>query len=107
MRSTGSLAATAALAVLVPLLPVPAHAAAPERCTVPPGQPQMGGEPWAQQVLNVKVAHRLTTGRGVKVAVVDSGVDFANPQLKGQGAGEGGGKRAIIWGQPPGPGHWS
>jgi len=73
--------------LLVPLRPVPAHAAAPERCTVPPGQPQMGGEPWAQQVLNVKAAHRLATGSGVRVAVVDSGVDFGNPQLKGQGAG--------------------
>ncbi|WP_157963986.1 S8 family serine peptidase [Actinocorallia populi] len=47
----------------------------------------MGGEPWAQQVLNVTEAHRLTTGRGVVVAVVDSGVDFGNPQLKGQSAG--------------------
>ncbi|MEO3787009.1 type VII secretion-associated serine protease mycosin [Actinocorallia sp. B10E7] len=47
----------------------------------------MGGEPWAQQVLNLKAAHRLTSGRGVVVAVVDSGVDFGNPQLKGQAAG--------------------
>jgi len=47
----------------------------------------MAGEPWEQRMLNLKAAHRLATGRGVVVAVVDSGVDFGNPQLKGQAAG--------------------
>ncbi|TYC14697.1 S8 family serine peptidase [Actinomadura syzygii] len=42
------------------------------------------GPPWAQQILNFGAAHEHATGRGVKVAVVDSGVSAANPQLAGQ-----------------------
>ncbi|WP_344246360.1 S8 family serine peptidase [Actinocorallia libanotica] len=74
------------MATALAVAPAPAAAAAPG-CEVEPGKPDMGGEPWAQQMLNMKEAHRLSTGRGVVVAVVDSGVDFKNPQLKGQGAG--------------------
>lgn len=76
-----------ALAIALVIPPVPAAAGAAPGCRVAPGKPKMGGEPWAQQMLNVKAAHRLATGRGVVVAVVDSGVDFRNPQLKGQAAG--------------------
>lgn len=77
------LAATAALATV--LLVSPALAAAAPPCRLDPGKPKVDGEPWAQQTLNIKAAHRLATGRGVIVAVVDSGVDFGHPQLKGQG----------------------
>ncbi|GAB3665691.1 type VII secretion-associated serine protease mycosin [Actinocorallia lasiicapitis] len=79
-----------ALAVLVlsaaSLAPaVPARAA--PGCRLEPGRPEVTGEPWAQQVLSVAAAHRVSTGRGVVVAVVDSGVDFRHPQLKGAAAG--------------------
>jgi type VII secretion-associated serine protease mycosin len=40
-------------------------------------------QPWAQRALAFASAWRLTRGRGVKVAVVDSGVDYS-PQLAGR-----------------------
>ncbi|WP_051301199.1 S8 family serine peptidase [Actinomadura rifamycini] len=69
----------------------PAHAAprAPANCNPPAGSMSAqalneGGEPWAQQMLNIEAAHEKATGKGVKVAVVDSGVSARNPQLAGQ-----------------------
>ncbi|GAA2207367.1 hypothetical protein GCM10009850_028250 [Nonomuraea monospora] len=40
-------------------------------------------EPWAQRRLDVKTAWRLSTGAGVRVAIVDSGLDAEHPQLRG------------------------
>ncbi|WP_083981363.1 S8 family serine peptidase [Actinomadura chibensis] len=62
---------------------------APQGCEAPRGvmtaqQINENGPPWAQQILNFGAAHEHATGRGVKVAVVDSGVSAANPQLAGQ-----------------------
>ncbi|GGV19761.1 hypothetical protein GCM10010182_46880 [Actinomadura cremea] len=69
----------------------PAHAAprAPANCRPPAGAMNaqalsQGGVPWAQQTLNIEKAHEKATGKGVKVAVVDSGVTARNPQLEGQ-----------------------
>ncbi|MFC9973780.1 S8 family serine peptidase [Spirillospora sp. NPDC127200] len=77
---------------LLPLAGTPvAHAAprAPADCRPEAGS--MNGaqllkspEPWAQQILNIKAAQEKATGRGITVAVVDSGVSTANPQLAGQ-----------------------
>ncbi|WP_026313413.1 S8 family peptidase [Actinomadura flavalba] len=39
---------------------------------------------WWQQVINLSAAHETATGKGVRVAVVDSGVNYVNPQLRGQ-----------------------
>jgi membrane-anchored mycosin MYCP len=63
-------------------------AAAPARtaaCKPPQGSPAsaLAVEPWPQQRLDFTSAWPLTTGRGVTVAVVDSGVDAAHPQLAG------------------------
>jgi membrane-anchored mycosin MYCP len=44
----------------------------------------VSGEPWAQQALDFSSVWGLTEGRGVTVAVVDSGVDYV-PQLAGRG----------------------
>ncbi|HTS95872.1 MAG TPA: S8 family serine peptidase [Streptosporangiaceae bacterium] len=44
---------------------------------------RVGSVPWAQQALDFSSAWPLTEGRGVKVAVVDSGVDYS-PQLAGR-----------------------
>ncbi|TDD31440.1 hypothetical protein E1287_26345 [Actinomadura sp. KC06] len=73
-----------------PLAPrAPVARAAPQNCQPPAGnmtaqQIVQNGQPWAQQILNFGAAHERATGRGVKVAVVDSGVTPANPQLAGQ-----------------------
>ncbi|HLU73238.1 MAG TPA: S8 family serine peptidase [Nonomuraea sp.] len=58
-------------------------AAAPDDCKPEKGTVKLpAGEPWAQKRLDIKTAWRLTTGAGVTVAVVDSGVDYRHPQLR-------------------------
>ncbi|MBV9448255.1 MAG: S8 family serine peptidase [Streptosporangiaceae bacterium] len=52
-------------------------------CQPPAGQPQLSGQPWAQQALDFSGVWDLTRGRHVTVAVVDSGVDQV-PQLAGR-----------------------
>lgn len=55
------------------------------------GQPEPGAPPYSDpyyrlqkdmQAMNIAAAHRFATGRGVRVAVIDSGVDGSHPDLK-------------------------
>ncbi|MEV0591882.1 type VII secretion-associated serine protease mycosin [Nonomuraea cavernae] len=70
------------LAVGVATVPVAAHAA-PVRCEPEKGSMQVG-ESWAQRRLDARNVWRLSRGEGVKVAVIDSGVDIRHPSLAGQ-----------------------
>ncbi|GAA3615819.1 S8 family serine peptidase [Nonomuraea rosea] len=70
---TLGLTATPAAAVTRPL----------QDCTPEAGVVKLPGEePWAQKRLDIKTAWRLSTGAGVRVAVIDSGLDIQHPQLR-------------------------
>jgi membrane-anchored mycosin MYCP len=49
-----------------------------------PARPVVTDRPWAQYALDLRAAWRHSTGAGVVVAVVDSGVDGDHPQLTGR-----------------------
>ncbi|MGH3657320.1 MAG: S8 family serine peptidase [Micromonosporaceae bacterium] len=71
-------AAVGVVAVMCALvLPVRPAAAA---CAEPTGA-HTGATPWAQQLLGADQAWPLTTGKGVVVAVLGTGVDVDNPQF--------------------------
>ncbi|MEV4578801.1 S8 family serine peptidase [Nonomuraea jabiensis] len=65
------------LALQVPLAP----AAVKDECRPPRGTMQVG-ESWAQKRLDPKRVWSLSTGAGVKVAIIDSGVDLQHPQIR-------------------------
>ncbi|WP_330320765.1 type VII secretion-associated serine protease mycosin [Streptomyces clavifer] len=85
-------AATAALAALA--APHTAYAADGPRDTARPAldgsgectfpmKEQFAGRPWPLQRVLLDELWQDTKGKGVKVAVIDTGVDIANPQLTG------------------------
>ncbi|WP_436501603.1 type VII secretion-associated serine protease mycosin [Actinokineospora sp. HUAS TT18] len=75
-------AAVAAAALAFP--PAAAAVPPPEAChSADPAHPQVRELPWAQQVLAPQSVWSHSTGAGVTVAVVDSGVDSDHPQLRG------------------------
>jgi membrane-anchored mycosin MYCP len=61
------------------ILPKPSHDCHPSTRAVK----KVAVRPWAQHVLALSTAWRLSRGAGITVAVVDSGVDYS-PQLKGR-----------------------
>ncbi|MEU2673801.1 type VII secretion-associated serine protease mycosin [Streptomyces sp. NPDC007164] len=76
------LAAAAATAVLIVTLPVlPAAADDSTQCTFP--SKMYAGRPWSLQRVLMDELWKQSTGKGVRVAVIDTGVDIKNPQLKG------------------------
>lgn len=77
------LVATAALSATGAALTTPADAAGPpysDECSFPNGT--YPGRPWALQRVLLDQLWARTKGEGVRVAVIDTGVDVENPQLK-------------------------
>lgn len=79
-RRLVALVAAAATAWLC--CPTPGNAAPGDNCTQP--GTAYAPVPWSQKLLDPARAWRLSNGTGVKVAVIDSGVDASHPQLAGR-----------------------
>ncbi|MFJ5264632.1 type VII secretion-associated serine protease mycosin [Streptomyces sp. NPDC088387] len=75
-RGVAALLATAALLVL----PAPMATADEGQCTFPSDPYE--GLPWALQRVNLDELWAQSKGKDVQVAVIDTGVDIKNPQLK-------------------------
>ncbi|MFF4187267.1 type VII secretion-associated serine protease mycosin [Streptomyces sp. NPDC001691] len=76
-----ALSTTAALTLLAtPAAAAPADDAGNDQCTFP--SKPYAGRPWALQRVLLDELWRQSTGRGVRVAVIDTGVDVKNGQLK-------------------------
>jgi type VII secretion-associated serine protease mycosin len=82
-RGTRTAALAAATAVMagasVIVLPATTARADDGQCTFP--SKNYAGRPWALQRVNLDALWAQSTGKGVDVAVVDTGVDVKNPQL--------------------------
>lgn len=91
------LVAVAAL-VIAPWAPAgPGRAAGESNCVhTKPGV--LAGTPWSLRRIQPERVWGLTTGKGVLVAVIDTGVDVRHPQLKGQVIGG-----PDVLGKPGGP----
>ncbi|MEU6659917.1 type VII secretion-associated serine protease mycosin [Streptomyces sp. NPDC046821] len=76
----GALAVTVTTTALVPATPAAADG---EQCTFGPKNPKYEGRPWSLQRVLLDDLWHETKGKGVKVAVIDTGVDVKNPQLRG------------------------
>ncbi|WP_433265755.1 type VII secretion-associated serine protease mycosin [Actinosynnema sp. CS-041913] len=48
------------------------------------GNRPLPNKPWGQMQLRLEEAHRFATGAGVKLAVIDTGVNAEHPRLKGR-----------------------
>ncbi|MFI7322940.1 type VII secretion-associated serine protease mycosin [Streptomyces venezuelae] len=80
-RAAGTVAATLTLAVTAQV-PTPAAAdpAPSGQCAFP--SKKYEGRPWSLQRVLLDELWLQSTGKGVRVAVIDTGVDTKNPQLK-------------------------
>ncbi|MEU1401331.1 type VII secretion-associated serine protease mycosin [Streptomyces sp. NPDC005728] len=83
LRIRTTLAASLATAAACTLLAAPQAAAdsGSDQCTFSKTNHKYTGTPWALQRVNLDALWSQSKGKNVKVAVIDTGVDTANPQL--------------------------
>ncbi|MFE0422796.1 type VII secretion-associated serine protease mycosin [Streptomyces sp. NPDC058953] len=80
-RALAVCAATALAVTGVPVTAGEAHARSNTQCEYPSTQ-EYKARPWALQRVLLDELWKQSTGKGVKVAVIDTGVDIIHPQLK-------------------------
>ncbi|MFI6092569.1 type VII secretion-associated serine protease mycosin [Streptomyces sp. NPDC051218] len=80
LHVAAAMAATLMVTVTTTILAAPIATAADDQCTF--GTKKYAGRPWALQRLLLDELWRQATGKGVRVAVIDTGVDVKHPQLK-------------------------
>ncbi|MCQ4214520.1 type VII secretion-associated serine protease mycosin, partial [Streptomyces longispororuber] len=80
-RRLAAVSAVTALTASAAVFALPATPAAADsgQCTF--GGKKYAGRPWALQRVNLDELWQSATGKGVRVAVIDTGVDVKNPQL--------------------------
>ncbi|MER6570206.1 type VII secretion-associated serine protease mycosin [Streptomyces sp. NPDC001093] len=81
LRTRTILATALALAASLPAAPMAAADSVSDQCTFSRTNHKYAGTPWALQRVNLDELWSQSKGKGVKVAVIDTGVDTANPQL--------------------------
>ncbi|MEU6406878.1 type VII secretion-associated serine protease mycosin [Streptomyces sp. NPDC046985] len=79
LRATALAAAALTATAALVALPAPAAHADDGQCTFP--SKPYAGRPWSLQRVNLDALWARSTGKGVKVAVIDTGVDVRNGQL--------------------------
>jgi membrane-anchored mycosin MYCP len=90
-------ATTAVTTAFLLVAPIPAHAA--NVCeTLPAAAPTSKAEPYEDQLYDPERLAALATGAGIRVAVIDSGVDATHPQLRGHVLAG----RDVLHGDPTG-----
>ncbi|MEV7815931.1 MULTISPECIES: type VII secretion-associated serine protease mycosin [Streptomyces] len=80
-RTRTTLMTTMAVAATLLAAPVATADSASDQCTFSKTNHKYTGTPWALQRVNLDELWSQSKGKNVKVAVIDTGVDTANPQL--------------------------
>ncbi|MYW15017.1 type VII secretion-associated serine protease mycosin [Streptomyces sp. SID2955] len=81
LRHRTALTAAAAMATTLLAAPAATADAGSDQCTFSSTNHKYTSTPWALQRVNLDELWSESKGEGVKVAVIDTGVDTANPQL--------------------------
>ncbi|KOV93141.1 type VII secretion-associated serine protease mycosin [Streptomyces sp. NRRL B-3648] len=81
LRTRTALVTVMAVAATLSAVPVAAADSASDQCTFSKSNHKYAGTPWSLQRVNLDELWSQSKGRNVKVAVIDTGVDTANPQL--------------------------
>lgn len=81
LRTRTTLATTLAITASLLAAPMAAADSVSDQCTFSKSNHKYTGTPWALQRVNLDELWSQSKGEGVKVAVIDTGVDTSNPQL--------------------------